>query len=310
MKKLTEPVLRSRASASQTLRALLVVLVAAVFALVVPGCKAVPPLPLVMQVEARRVAADLRLNFSRAADASNRAVMADTDEASTTFATEAEQSKLGVRTGADALAPLLQRLDYAEESRALFEFRKHLDDYDALDRKVLGLAVENTNLKAQRLSYGPARDAANEFRTALDAVSKATPPKMRCRVESLAASAVIAVRELQVLHAPHIAELTDEAMSRIEKEMDALLATAREALGKLSDVVEPGSQATLHEAALALERFSTIHAQIIPLSRRNSNLYSLKLSLGEGRALSGACDADLRAITDALGKRELTTATR
>jgi hypothetical protein len=40
--------------------------------------------------EAHRLAADLRVEFARAADAANRAVMADTDAASVTYAGEAE----------------------------------------------------------------------------------------------------------------------------------------------------------------------------------------------------------------------------
>jgi hypothetical protein len=42
--------------------------------------------------EARQLSADLHVQFTRAADASNRAVMADTDEASVAFAHEAEEA--------------------------------------------------------------------------------------------------------------------------------------------------------------------------------------------------------------------------
>jgi len=41
---------------------------------------------------ARQTAADLRVQFNRATDASNRAVMADTDEVSIESAREAEQT--------------------------------------------------------------------------------------------------------------------------------------------------------------------------------------------------------------------------
>ena len=45
---------------------------------------------LTQQLEARQLAADLRLQFNKAADASNRAVMAETDEASGAAAREAD----------------------------------------------------------------------------------------------------------------------------------------------------------------------------------------------------------------------------
>ena len=284
--------------------------VAAGLSIAVSACKAAPPSPLVRQVEARRVAAELRLTFTRAADASNRAVMADTDEASIAFAAEAEQAKAVVKSDADALDPLLRGLDYAEEAQTLDEFRKHFGDYDALDRNVLALAVENTNLKAQQLSFGPARDAANAFRTALDAVASAAAQKARCEVESRVAAAGAAVLAVQVLYAPHIAESHDAAMSAMEHEMDAHLAVARASLDKLSSDATPTSRAALAAAGAALERFAATHAQIIALSRKNSNVPSLALALGDKRALASACDAKLTALGDALGKREITTATR
>ena len=67
--------------------------------------------------DARRLSADLLIQFSRAADASNRAVMADTDEQSVAFAGEAEQAKKAVQKDMDALRPILQGLGYSDEAR-------------------------------------------------------------------------------------------------------------------------------------------------------------------------------------------------
>ena len=47
--------------------------------------------------------------------------------------------------------------------------------YRELDRGVLELAVENTNLKAQRLAFGPAQQAADAFRDSLEHVASAAP---------------------------------------------------------------------------------------------------------------------------------------
>jgi len=67
--------------------------------------------------EAHRLAADPRVEFARAADAANRAVMADTDAASLTCADEAETAKRAVNKDVDALRPMLHTLKYTEESR-------------------------------------------------------------------------------------------------------------------------------------------------------------------------------------------------
>ena len=269
----------------------------------VPACKDGSALPLVRLTEARRIAAELRLAFRQAANASNRAVMADTDEASIAFAAEAEQAKKTVRSDVDAIRPLLSDLGYDDETRALDDFEKRFAEYETLDHSVLELAVENTNLKAQGLSFGPIRDDARAFRAALDLVAKAAKPSTRCPIASAVASAEIAIADIQVLHAPHIAEANDAEMTRLENEMTALEASARGALGTLSGLVEPASQADMAAATSALDRFEATHAKLIALSRRNSNVRSQALSLGKMLALSGACDVSLAALSDGLAKR-------
>ena len=56
--------------------------------------------------QARQLAANLLVEFTKAADAANRAVMAETDDASVTFAREAEQATQAIQTDADALGPI------------------------------------------------------------------------------------------------------------------------------------------------------------------------------------------------------------
>ena len=62
--------------------------------------------PAVLQqlVEARRLASQMHVAFASAADASNRAVMADTDEASASAADEAKQARDAIEKDLDTLA--------------------------------------------------------------------------------------------------------------------------------------------------------------------------------------------------------------
>ena len=273
------------------------------------GCHGGPDAVLTELTEARRLAADLRVEFNKASDASNRAVMADTDEVSIAFAREAEQMKNAVRADSAALAPHLQHLDYAAETKALEEFRQHLAKYEEIDRSILELAVENTNLKAQRLAFGPAREASDAFRDALASLASRAPAKTRCSIEAAVAKAVIAVRELQVLQAPHIAEPDDAPMTRMETEMAALKVATRKALDTLAGLVDPSARPQLAAAGAALDRFEGLATEIVKLSRRNSNVRSLELSLRGKPAVTAACDESLRALQDALAK-EAFTATR
>lgn len=284
-------------------------MLAAVLISAATSCTNSPETALERLVDSRRLAADLLVQFTKAADASNRAVMADTDEASITFAREAEQATQAVEKDAAALAPILAGLGYSNETRLLQEFNRRFAEYRALDRKILDLAVENTNLKAQRLSFGSAQETAEAFRDSLSTIAPVDAAKDSWRAKALAAKAVAAVREIQVLQAPHIAEADEAVMTRIEKQMATEEAAARSALANLRTVAQPASQPQLDAATAAFDRFMGINAQIIELSRRNTNVRSLALSLGQKRTLTAACEDRLHALQDALAKREF-TATR
>src|SRR5262245_9774986 len=257
---------------------------------------------LTQQVEARRLASDLPAQFSRGADASNRAVMFDVDEDSTKAVREAQQATEVVLRDVEQLRTVLMSMGYSEELELLDGFAKRFDDYRKLDAEILPLAVENTNAKAQRLSFGPAAEAINEFRAALDTVVKASSADVRPRIEVLAARAAEDVLDIQVLHAPHIAEAEDEAMTRMEQRMAASEKQVRTALTQMQALLPAASRPQLTAATNALDTFMKVHAEIIMLSRRNSDVRSLSLSLGQKRMVTAQCDAQLRALQDWLAE--------
>jgi hypothetical protein len=266
------------------------------------GCIKSPETALERLMESRRSTADLQVQFTKAADASNRAVMADTDDASAAFAREADQATQTVQKNIDALGPLLRDLQYSDEGRLLDEFKSCFEKYRQLDRTILDLAVANTNLKAQRLSFGPAREAAEAFRVAVEAVGQADP-KETWRVRAAAESAVAELRQIEVLEAPHIAESSDAAMTELEQQMAASEQRARAALKTLSGLAAPVSRQSLADASTALDRFMSLHAHIIELSRRNTNVRSLALALGQKRTVTASCESTLQALQEGLGKR-------
>ena len=267
------------------------------------GCRNVPMANLTRLVEARRLAADALVQFTKSADAGNRAVMADTDEASIAFAREAQEATAAVSGDVDALQAMLRDLGYSNEAGMLEEFSRRFSEYRALDKGILDLAVENTNLKAQRLSFGAVQEAADAFRDSLEALVHTDRTEQAWHAQALVATAVAAVREIQVLQAPHIAESDEAAMSRLEKKAADSEATARRALETLASLVQPDVRPQLAPATAALDRFMGLNAQVVALSRRNSNVRSLALSLGQKRTLTAACEDSLRQLQDALSKR-------
>lgn len=255
--------------------------------------------------DARRLSAAMRLAFGAAAESSSRAVMAGTEIDSRQAAGEARQLRQAVQRDAAALVPLLQALRYDADGRLLQEFSTRYEAYQRLDDEVLVLAVESTNVKAQRLSFGDGAAAAAAFVEAVDAGVRAAPSQLS-RHEAAAARAKLGVFQMQALQAPHIAEAGDTAMTAIEARMAAAAASSRRALAELLAGLPSSAGGP---ALAAFERYLAVHAEIVALSRQNTNVRSLALTLGRKRALAAGCDDALLRLDEALAGHA-STATR
>jgi hypothetical protein len=121
-------------------------------------------------------------------------------------------------------------------------------------------------------------------------------------VDALVARAAAAVLEVQVIQARHIAESDEAAMSNMESAMAASESSARKALDSLKGLLPPGAATQLAMAAEDLARFTAINAEIVALSRRNSNVRSLALSLGKKRTVTAEGEDLLQALEDALAR--------
>lgn len=265
------------------------------------GCSS--NLAMFRHLEAIRIATELQAQFVRAADASNKAVMANTDALSAAFARDTEQATQSVQAGIDTLGTLVQDLGYSEETHLLQEFSVKFSEYRELDSRILALAVENTNLKAQRLSFGPALQAADAFRDALESLPAAAGE--RWRALAAVSTAVARVREIEAIQAPHIASDSDETMTKLEQRMAAADAAARAALDMLTPLLPSSARARLATARTGLDGFMGLNAEIVALSRRNTNVRSLALTLNDKGKLTTACDERIQALREALGKRQI-----
>ena len=250
---------------------------------------------LAEQAEARRLASELHLEFMRANEAGTRAVLADTDDASASAARESEQAANHAAQRLDALAPIVQSLGYDDEVNILNGFRDRFAEYRKLDREILPLATENSNLKAQRLAFGDAAAAADALSSALDELAARSTPDL-----ALAATkARLAVREIQVLQARHIAEPDDAGMSAIEEAMFKLETSARDTLESLRKGAGR-NEAAFDSAGESLGRFIAANAEVIRLSRRNSDVRSMAATLGRKRVVAAECEERLAALETAL----------
>ena len=257
-----------------------------------------------------RLVSEMLVNLQASSEAEKSAVMAETDEASQTYAEEAQRKSAAVEEDRRELSRLIELGDQAEELKLLNDFDAAWTQYQALDQEILGLAVENTNLKALRLSIGPAADALGRLDATLQEVAAtAAAAPDSAETSSAALQAIVATHKIQLLQSRHIAEPSDQEMDRMETEMSDLDKQASGALETLSKLIGPTQQAEMAQVQAAYQEFQEVHAQILDLSRRNSNVRSLALSLGKKRMATASCTEVLSALQESI-RSEKSSATR
>jgi len=166
---------------------------------------------------------------------------------------------------------------------------------------VLRLAVKNTNIKAYALAFGPAADSVTEMDAALSRVTaKRAAAADAVQVLRLASDARIGLLRIQILLAPHIAEESDAKMDQMEASMTKESTRVRKDLDGLAALPGLNGDADLATAAAAFVRHGELKAQILALSRENTNVRSLALSLNQKRkAMTVSLDA-LNALRQAI----------
>lgn len=260
------------------------------------GACAQPP-ALLRTMEARQRVAELSAHFHKASEATNRAVMADTDDASMALAGEARAASADAQAALDAVAGLVQGLGYQPEVGQVEALSASFSRYRELEERILSLAVENTNLKAQRLSFGTASAQADALVASLTA---AASPQAGWQWRARAFEVTSALRELQVLQAPHIAAVDDRVMDRIEERMTAAEARVREGLSAMRASAPSAPTGGSGSAIEAFDAFMATHREILALSRKNTNVRSLALVMNEKGALTREGDQILQQLQQAL----------
>ena len=108
----------------------------------------------------------MRSEILASAEAEKSAVMADTDEASRAFADQSVQGAGNVEKARLAFGALIRTT--GDEATRFGEFSAAWEKLRETDREILPLALQNTNIKAFRLSIGPAAAALGQMTEAMD----------------------------------------------------------------------------------------------------------------------------------------------
>jgi len=242
--------------------------------------------------KAKRVdlVARMRLTLASASEAEKSAVLAVTDKDSQTFADQARAATAEVERERKELGELLATGGTKGEKDFLAQFSKVFTDFQHIDNDLLSLAVKNTNIKAYGLAFGPAADALKEMDTVLSRlVANSAGSPEAVNVQLFAFGAQTSALRIQTLLAPHIAEESDKKMDELEELMakdDQQVRNNLDGLVSLNKFRgDPDLKATISDYA----RFSEIRGRILALSRENTNVRSLAMSLGQKRKVFFLC---------------------
>jgi hypothetical protein len=245
----------------------------------------------------------MRLALASASEAEKSAVMATTDQDSQTFADQARAATVSLEQERAQLDGILRANGSSRENELLAEFSETLADFERIDHDLLDLAVQNTNLKAYRLAFGPAAETLKEADDALAHIvqvrADSDSPGDK-QVILLADAARISSLRILALLPPHIAEESDQKMD----EMEARMAREDQAIRKdLADLAATKGFAENSDLATAVARyasFTDLRSQILKLSRENTNVRSLAISLNEKRKAMFLCQDALSVLEQAI----------
>jgi hypothetical protein len=249
----------------------------------------------------------MRAALSSASEAEKSAVMATTDEESQTFAEQSRAASTVVEQWRDELGKILEAGGTGEERDLLSQFSRAFIECQKIDRELLDLSVRNTNLKAYSLAFGPAADALASMDAGLSRIlgeSAASTSSQARQVMLLAAGAQSAAWRIQALLPPHIFEESDAKMDQLEARMAKEDQTVRSDLEELA-VLLGSENRDLQAATSKYAQFTELKAQILDLSRQNTNVRSLIISLNQKRKAFQVCQDALTSLEQSIQNEPL-----
>ena len=232
----------------------------------------------------------MRIHFLEAIEAQKNAVLAITDEASEDFAAQARKAADGVDSGRKEIESIILQEKLPRETKMINEFNLCWSQYRKLDETILDLAIQNTNLKAQKISATQCAQELEHFEVSLNRLIDQNTNGNQCnKVVMLSYEALTASLKVFALHKLHIEEADDQEMDKIEQRIKSYDESARKALGALHSIVGLSDNEDLKNADTAYERFMNLTGEVLKLSRMNTNIKSAELSLGKIRLVSLQC---------------------
>jgi hypothetical protein len=246
----------------------------------------------------------MRINLLKSTDLEKGAVMAVTDEESQVLAEQSRKNADAVERDYQELKGLIDAAKIDKEMKLLKEFSDSWKNFRLIDSELLSLAIENTNIKAANLSSTAAAQTLVTFERFLpELMDIPASDDERLQAAKLIYQAVTAAFMIYSLEAAHINEAEDKKMDELEALMGTNEKKVRNALRGLSRLKDRNGRIVFDNASPAFSKFMEVHKEVIRLSRMNTNIKSLQLSLGRKRKVAAQCEEILNSLQNTIQSR-------
>ncbi|MGE3728251.1 MAG: hypothetical protein AB7I41_22040 [Candidatus Sericytochromatia bacterium] len=256
-----------------------------------------PPTNLELQQNKTDISLKLLDDLQVAVEAEKNAVLSINREQSQNFVLQVVQASKALDTHRQALDKLAQRQSNATEKQLLAEFDQCWQQFKTLDQRLLTWATQDSNIEAQKWSTSTGRKAWEQFEKALNRLPQEVyTDKVKREIENAIAQSQIASLKILAMHKPHIEAFSEQEMNQWEKEMHIQTALTKQHLNTLARLLSKADVADYQTAYQHWESFLLATQKIVRLSRQNSNLKSIELSLGKKRVIATQCKALLNEL--------------
>ena len=259
--------------------------------------------------ELNNLISQIRIDLLKSSEIEKTAVMADTDEMSRELANNAIGINNEIEIKRQELLQLVCNSGSSTEVHFVEEFKNCWDQFQKIDGVLLKFAVENTNLKASSLSTSKGFQILSIFeKDLMDIRNSSLSSGNKDLIVRLISDALVAAFKIQYMHSPHIASANDTTMDTIEDSIKKLDATVKSSLDRLNGLVPKDGLALLRDASSAYDHYMVVTAEVLRLSRQNTNIRSFELSLGRKRKVTIECDEILNGLQEVVRGKSLDAA--
>lgn len=248
--------------------------------------------------------ADMRMNLARSSEKEKSAVLSASDEQAAGFAEQSKAAARDVDRDLKKLEASVAKSDSAKEKELVAKFGTSWEEIRQIDAGLLESAMQNTNVKALDLSNTIGAELQQKIDDNLAKLTaKVKPDWRKAQMEKIATDAKLDIRDIALLQSRHIEAASTADKKALEASMQSEQANASAALKALDRMTGKKSHVYIREATTDFGEFMRVNAEIVRLSKLNTNKNATTLSLGKKRKAEAECDRTLEALQKLAAKK-------